>query len=114
MDIPAPPPGVVVHERVALSRHTYFRIGGPARYFATPGDLAALEALLVWASRAHLPVRVIGGGSNMLVADEGIDALVLSLRNVFGSTRFEGMQVTAGAAVMLPALARAASEHGLG
>ncbi len=90
------------------------RIGGPARYFATPDDLAALDTLLLWARGIGLPLRVLGGGSNVLVADEGVDAIVVSLRRACGGIRFEGTRVHAGAAVMLPALARAAADEGLG
>ena len=109
-----PPPGIEVHEGVALARHTYMRIGGPARYFATPKGLAQLELLMLWAMQQRMSFRLLGGGSNLLVADEGIDAVVVSLRSAAGGMTFEGTHVTAGAAVMLPALARAAAEHGLG
>lgn len=108
------PPGIEVHEHVPLGRHTYLRIGGPARYFATPPDVATLERLIAWAREWRLALRVLGGGSNLLVADEGIDALVVSLRSACGGLRFEGTHAIVGAAVMLPALARAAAEHGLG
>lgn len=113
MDVPPPPPGIEIHEHVSLARHTYMRIGGPARYYAVPQDLVALERLLLWAARARLPLRVLGGGSNLLVSDEGVDAVVVSLRAACGGVTFDGNTVTAGAAVMLPALARAAAEHGL-
>ena len=111
----APPPdGIEVHQDVPLARHTYLRLGGPARFFAIPEDVAQLELLLGWARGEALSVRVLGGGSNLLVADEGIDALVVSLRRAAGSFRFEGDRVSAGAAVMMPALSRAAAERGLG
>lgn len=113
MSIP-PPADLEVLERVPLARHTYLRIGGPARYFATPRDLVELERLMLWARAAGLPMRIIGGGSNLLVADEGIEAVVVSLRRACGSISFNGPRVTVGAAVMLPALARAAAEHDLG
>ena len=65
-------PGIELREHVPLARHTYMRIGGPARYFATPEDLGALDTLLLWARGVGLPLRVLGGGSNVLVADEGV------------------------------------------
>lgn len=114
MTVPPPPAGVEILQDVPLARHTYLRVGGPARYFATPRDLVQLELLMLWARAARLPMRVLGGGSNLLVADEGIDALVVSLRRACGGLRFDGPRVTAGAAVMLPALARAAAERDLG
>ncbi len=110
----APPSGIELLRDEPLANHTYLRIGGPARYFATPTDAGQLERLAAWASDAGLPMLVIGGGSNLLVADGGVSALVLSLRRACGRTRFQKARVTAGAAVMLPALARAASERGLG
>jgi len=115
MDVPPIPlpPGIEVHEQVPLARHTYMRIGGPARYYAVPANLAQLEGLLLWAARHHLPLRILGGGSNVLVSDAGVNAVVVSLRSACGGVTFEGNTVTAGAAVMLPALARAAAERGL-
>ena len=111
----APPPtGIEVHEHAPLARHTYLRLGGPARYLAIPGDIEQLQQLLGWARAEGLSLRVLGGGSNLLVADEGIDALVVSLRRAAGSFTFIGERVVAGAAVMLPALSRAAAERGLG
>ena len=111
----APPPdGIEVHEDAPLARHTYLRVGGPARWLAIPDDVDQLQALFGWARDEALSVRVLGGGSNLLVADEGIDALVVSLRRAAGAFSFIGERVVAGAAVMLPALARAAAERGLG
>ena len=99
-----------------MSRHTYLRLGGPAAYFGTPETLQDLDRMVQWAHDVHLPVRVSGGGSNVLVADEGVEALVISLRRccrsvVFVSGEFE---VEAGAGVMLPSLARQAAERGMG
>jgi UDP-N-acetylmuramate dehydrogenase len=59
-----------------LSRHTTLGTGGPARDFAQPSTLSELEELL---ARGE-PIAVIGLGSNLLVADEGVDALVLRLQ----------------------------------
>ncbi len=119
--LPPLPAGVALREAEPLARHTYLRLGGPARLYAEPADRAELGRLLTWAADAALPVRVLGGGSNLLVADEGWPGLVLSLRRCCGAISFEGAAgapggplVRAGAAVMLPALARAAAERDLG
>ncbi len=111
---PPPPPGVELFEQEPLAGHSYLRIGGRARYFAIPADRDQLQRLATWAREAGLPLRPLGGGSNVLIADEGVTALVVSLRRACGSVDFAGTRVTAGAAVMLPALARAAAERGLG
>jgi UDP-N-acetylmuramate dehydrogenase len=115
-DHPEPPADLVILRDEPLARHTYLRLGGPATYFGIPEDLTALERMVAWAGGAGLPARVAGGGSNVLVADEGVEALVISLRRacrhvVFSSEDFE---VEAGAGVMLPSLARQAAERGLG
>ena len=54
-------------------------VGGPARAFARPETIAELEEALRWAAREGLEVATVGLGSNLLVADEGVDALVLHL-----------------------------------
>ena len=64
-------------ENVALSRFTTLGTGGPARAFERPETLAELEELLAWAGERALPVATIGLGSNLLVADEGYQGLVL-------------------------------------
>ena len=110
----APPDGIEVLRDEPLARHTYMRLGGAAQYFASPSDLDALERLVAWASEQAMALRVLGGGSNVLVADAGVSGLVVSLRVAASDMRFEGTRLTAGAAAMLPALAKAAAERDLG
>ena len=64
---------------VELSRFTTLGTGGPARAFARPSALGELEELLQWARTEAVEVAVVGLGSNLLVADDGVDALVLRL-----------------------------------
>jgi UDP-N-acetylenolpyruvoylglucosamine reductase len=70
---------VRIETGVALSRLTTIGTGGPARAFARPRSLADLEDALRFAGSEGLDVVVVGLGSNMLAADEGVDALVLRL-----------------------------------
>lgn len=74
MDIPA-----FIHENTALAGMTTFGIGGPARGLAEPAVPEELIETLVFARERRLPVRVLGVGSNLLVADAGIEALVVRL-----------------------------------
>jgi UDP-N-acetylenolpyruvoylglucosamine reductase len=69
----------VIEERVPLSRFTTVGIGGPARWFARPPTEDELRDALRWAEDRDVAVVAIGLGSNLLVADEGVDALVLKL-----------------------------------
>ena len=61
-----------------LKDKTTFKIGGNATYFAQPNDINSLIYLLTEAKKNSVPVFILGGGSNLVVADEGIDKLVIS------------------------------------
>jgi len=88
---------VRVEEGVALSRFTTVGTGGPARAFVKPETIADLEEALAWAGERELPVATIGLGSNLLVADEGFEGLVLRLAGELASAEIEGEQLIAGA-----------------
>jgi UDP-N-acetylmuramate dehydrogenase len=62
---------------VPLAPLTTLELGGPARWFVEVGDEDALREALAWADARALPAIVLGGGSNVVVADEGVDALVI-------------------------------------
>ncbi len=62
----------------SLKEKTTFKIGGNASFFAKPADTKSLIALLSWAKENDLPIFILGGGSNLVVSDEGIDKLVIS------------------------------------
>jgi UDP-N-acetylmuramate dehydrogenase len=70
---------VKLEEGVALARYTTLGTGGPARAFARPETIEQLEEALRWAAERQLPVATVGLGSNVLAADDGLDALVLKL-----------------------------------
>lgn len=80
-----------VTENVALRNWNTWKVGGAAEYFAQPAELRDLLALNKWSQSRGIPVTVLGGGSNVLVSDEGISGLVLSLVKFRGcQTRREG------------------------
>ena len=87
---------VKLEEGVPLARLTTIGTGGPARAFARPSTLAELERALAWAAERELPVATVGLGSNLLAADEGVDALVLKLTGDLASVRVEGEMLIAG------------------
>lgn len=93
--------------------YTSFRIGGPADVLIEPADVTGLRTALKWAWDLALPVFILGNGTNLLVADEGIRGAVIRIGQSLSSVEFEGNKVTAGAGVSLPALARACSDRGL-
>jgi UDP-N-acetylmuramate dehydrogenase len=87
---------VKLEEGVALSRYTTLGAGGPAKAFARPESLEELEEALEWARERDLRVATIGLGSNLLIADEGFDGLVLKLGGALAEARIEGERMVAG------------------
>jgi UDP-N-acetylmuramate dehydrogenase len=69
-----------IREYEPLARYTSWRIGGPARYFAAATSSDDMSALLRWAGEKQLPVFILGGGTNILVADGGFPGLVIRNR----------------------------------
>jgi UDP-N-acetylenolpyruvoylglucosamine reductase len=86
----------MIEERVALSRFTTVGIGGPARWFARPSTEPELMEALAWASERGVSVVPIGLGSNLLVSDDGVDALVLRLEGDLASAVVDGTVLSAG------------------
>jgi UDP-N-acetylenolpyruvoylglucosamine reductase len=85
-----------IEQGVRLGRYTTLGAGGEARAFAKPTTAAEVAQALAWAQERELPVVTIGLGSNLLVADEGIEALVLRLDGELGSAETEGDLLLAG------------------
>jgi UDP-N-acetylmuramate dehydrogenase len=87
---------VNIEQDVALARYTTIGTGGPAHALARPRSLAELQEALAWAKERGLPVVTIGLGSNVLVADEGVEALVLKLAGDLALARVDGELLVAG------------------
>jgi UDP-N-acetylmuramate dehydrogenase len=85
-----------IEEGVALSRFTTIGTGGPAKAFARPETLAELEEALGWARERGVEVATVGLGSNLLVADDGFDGLVLKLAGELAAAEIDGERLIAG------------------
>lgn len=72
-------PATKLVEREPLGPKTTMRVGGPARIYAEPASEADLQSLLAAAHARALPVFMLGRGSNLIVPDDGVDGLVISL-----------------------------------
>lgn len=113
-DIRSALPGLEMHENELMSAHCSFRIGGPARLMACPASGAEAAALLRLLREADAPVELMGKGTNLLVADEGLDAVVVRLGEaISGAELLPGDRVRAGAGISLAKLAVFAAEAGL-
>ena len=97
-----------------LAPHVWFRLGGPAAYLARPRTLDELLGLLRRCRAEGLPFKILSGGSNVLVRDEGVKALVIHLESpAFSDLSTRDNVVTAGGAVPLTALISQSARSGL-
>jgi UDP-N-acetylenolpyruvoylglucosamine reductase len=105
------PPGV--RRNFPLDRLTTVRTGGAGEYFARAGSEAALGELLRWAADGDIRVGVVGSGSNLLIADEGVGGLVIKLDGELAGIALDGARVICGGGARLPAVAARAARAGL-
>lgn len=97
-----------------LAPHIWFRLGGHAAYLARPRTLDQLLELLRRSREAGLAFKILGGGSNVLVRDDGVDALVVHLESpAFSDLTVNERMVEAGAAVPLTSLISQSARSGL-
>lgn len=101
-----------IQKDVVLSIFTTFEIGGPAKYYVVVKNEDEIRDALGWAREHNEDFFVMGGGSNLLIPDEGFDGLVIHIKS--DHFNFSGDVLEADAGCNLLELIRAASEQGLG
>ena len=95
-----------------LAGLTTFKIGGPAEFYAAPETIEEAKQLIDFAHSAEISIRLLGGGSNILVSDEGVTGLVLHLKHLrWCEVRNEQLHV--GPGYSLPRLAKLAAKQGI-
>lgn len=95
-----------------MAKHTTFRIGGLAELYAEPNIRQVCE-VIAYAKQAGVPVTILGNGSNVLVADEGIAGLVLSFGKAASKIEVRGKVLHAEAGALLSQVAHAAAKKAL-
>jgi UDP-N-acetylmuramate dehydrogenase len=110
---PLPPVPAAVQADYPTSRLTTVGTGGPARWFARPTSVAELGDVLTWAADAGLEIAVIGLGSNLLVADEGYDGVVIRLAGDLARIERDGERIVCGGGASLAAIVKRAIGWGL-
>jgi UDP-N-acetylmuramate dehydrogenase len=105
---------VKIEEGVELSRYTTLGTGGPARAFARPETADEVVGLLQWAAARGMTAAVVGLGSNLLAADDGVDALVLKLGGELAHLEVDGEVIRAGAGAANAVCLHRARDAGLG
>ncbi|MDT8859119.1 UDP-N-acetylmuramate dehydrogenase [Alkalihalobacillus sp. MEB130] len=103
----------VVKEKELLSNHTTWKIGGPADVLIEPDSLDSLKRIMELISQYDIPWRVIGRGSNLLVADGGIEGVVIKLGKGMDQLEIEEDTIRVGGGYPLIKLATVISREGL-
>ncbi|MBU1016231.1 UDP-N-acetylmuramate dehydrogenase [Patescibacteria group bacterium] len=103
---------ISVQQNVSTKEYNTYRVGGPARFFAEAKSWEAFLGLREFAKKQGVPYMVLGGGSNVLFADDGYPGLVIL--NRMEKIIIHGVTVTAEGAASLARLVLIAAEHNLG
>jgi UDP-N-acetylenolpyruvoylglucosamine reductase len=111
-DSPRTVPSIVQRD-FPLARMATVRTGGDAEYFARAGSNSQLRELLAWARTTETPIAVVGSGSNLLIADEGVRGLVVKLDRKLALIQHEGERLKCGGGARLPSVAARAAQAGL-
>ena len=96
-----------------MSRHTTFRIGGPAALFCTPRTVPQLADTVKACVEAGVPYYILGNGSNVLVSDAGYEGVVIQLFRNMDGIRVNGTELEAEAGALLVRIAHLAAKEGL-
>ena len=92
----------IVKRDEPLAPYTWLKLGGPAQYFIEPRTVDELVQVVKLCCEQQIPVRILGGGSNLVVRDEGVSGAVLRLSHpTFSEVRIDGTRVTAGGGALL-------------
>ena len=102
---------IAIQENVPLAPFTSLKIGGPARFFATAANVEQLREALLFARERGVPFAVLGGGSNLLVSDQGFQGLVLRLQ--MEQALVSGCEIEVEAGVDLNGLVQLTAQWGL-
>lgn len=108
---------IIPEERILLeepmSRHTSFRVGGPAKYFVRPRSAQEISAMLHYFQLIDKEYYVLGNGSNLLVSDKGYRGVILEIGEEMDGISIDGEEITCGGGALLARAASFALEAGL-
>ena len=96
-----------------MKKHTTFRVGGPADFYAVPSTIEEIKELVAYCKRTDYPYYIIGNGSNLLVGDKGFRGLIIQVSKNMSDVKVEGNIVTAYAGALLSKVARVILDESL-
>lgn len=105
--------GEFVLENEMMSKHTSFRIGGPADIFICAQNEKQIQNAIAIAKQYHVPITVIGNGSNLLVSDKGIRGIVIQIGKGMDEITVKDTIIYAKAGALLSSIGAAALQHHL-
>ena len=102
-----------VLEAEPMSKHTTFRIGGPADLFVAPENTDEIKKLIAICKEEEVPYFILGNGSNLLVSDKGYRGVIMQLYRSFGQITLKENEIHAQAGALLSGIAAMAREASL-
>lgn len=96
-----------------MSKHTTFRVGGPADYFIIPKNIKELQKAVTLSKQYKIPYYIIGNGSNILVSDDGYRGVIIQIYKELDYIEVVGETIYAQAGVLLSKIANEAFAHDL-
>lgn len=103
----------VAHENEPLAAHCWLRVGGTAQYFAEPTTFDELQAIVTRARENDVPMRLLGGGSNLVIRDEVPGVVIRLSAPAFNDIQIDGDRLTAGGGTKLAHVVASAAREGL-
>ena len=104
----------ITRRDVPLAPYTWLKIGGPAQLLIEPRSVEELQAVVRRCYEQEIPVRMLGGGSNLLIPDAGVSGAVIRITGEpFMRVSIEGQQVRAGGGALLSHVISASVAAGL-
>lgn len=96
-----------------MSKHTTFRVGGPADYFVMPQSIEEVQKIVAFCKKSEMPYYIIGNGSNLLVSDSGYRGVIIQIYKTMSEITVEGNLVKAQAGALLSKIGNIALEASL-
>ncbi len=94
-----------------MSKHTTMRVGGPCECMVIPNSIEEIQSIIKYADNNDIKYYIIGNGSNLLVKDEGVNALIIKIAGKFNEIKVNGNYIEALAGATMPAVAQIAKKN---
>ena len=102
-----------IRTNVELKEFTTYKVGGKARYFASPKSVSEIRKLILWTQENNIPYFLLGKGSNIVMSDQGFGGLILYFGEEFAQHKIEGNTVWVQAGMLLWDLIKSVNDSGL-